>query len=176
MLQYDLLYGKRYAYNSEDLYPASDLKMDVEDISISAVRKNASTNLMTVYGSNFTKNTKIFVNGTKVPTDFVTSSLITTSLDNVTDGDTITVNTLGSKNILLRAGTDEVTYVDPDVIHETEETEEPTQTTETTESTENTESTETNSTETNSSETRSSESTETKSTENTETKSSGATL
>lgn len=206
MLQYDLLYGKRYAYNSEDLYPASDLKMDVEDISISAVRKNVSTNLMTVYGSNFTKNTKIFVNGTKVPTDFVTSSLITTSLDNVTDGDTITVNTLGSKNILLRAGTDEVTYVDPDVIHETEETEEPTQTTETTESTENTESTETNSTETNSSETRSSESTETKfsetnstetkssddtekstetrssestetkSTENTETKSSGATL
>ena len=157
--------------------------MDVEDISISAVRKNASTNLMTVYGSNFTKNTKIFVNGTKVPTDFVTSSLITTSLDNVTDGDTITVNTLGSKNILLRAGTDEVTYVDPDVIHETEETEEPTQTTETTESTENTESTETNSTETKSSddtekstETRSSESTETKSTENTETKSSGATL
>lgn len=174
MLQYDLLYGKRYAYNSEDLYPASDLKMDVEDISISAVRKNASTNLMTVYGSNFTKNTKIFVNGTKVPTDFVTSSLITTSLDNVTDGDTITVNTLGSKNILLRAGTDEVTYVDPDVIHETEETEEPTQTTETTESTENTESTETNSTETNSSETRSSESTETKSSEtnSTETKSS----
>ena len=195
MLQYDLLYGKRYAYNGEDLYPASDLKMDVEDISISAVRKNASTNLMTVYGSSFTKNTKIFVNGTKVPTDFVTSSLITTSLDNVTDGDTITVNTLGSKNILLRAGTDEVTYVDPDVIHETEETEEPTQTTETTESTENTESTETNSTgtnstestekstETNATETRSSESTEkstenteTKSTENTETKSSGATL
>lgn len=32
-LQYDLLYGKRYTYNGEDLYPATDLMMDVEDVS-----------------------------------------------------------------------------------------------------------------------------------------------
>ncbi|MDD6306384.1 MAG: LTA synthase family protein [Clostridiales bacterium] len=131
-LQYDLLYGKRYAYNGEDLYPASDLQMDVEDIRISTVRKNTLTNSLTVYGSNFSKNTKIFVNGSKVSTEFVTSSLLRTNLDSIKDGDVITVNTLGSKGILLRAGLEEVTYEDPDVVHETEETE-PTENTESSE-------------------------------------------
>lgn len=122
-LQYDLLYGKRYAYGGEDLYPASDLQMDVEDIKISTVRKNTLANSLSLYGSNFSKNTKIFVNGSKVPTEFVSSSLLRTDLDNIQDGDIVTVNTLGSKGILLRAGQEEITYEDPDVVHETEETE-----------------------------------------------------
>ena len=150
-LQYDLLYGKRYAYNGEDLYPASDLVMDVEDVVITSVRKNTSNNTLTVYGSNFTKNTKIFVNGTKVPTTYLNSALITTSLDNVENGDIITINILGSKSILLRAGVGEVIYVDPDIIVETTETEEPAESTET-ETTE-TETTETETTETETAET-----------------------
>ncbi len=90
--------------------------MDVEDVTVSSVRKNTSNNTLTVYGANFTKNTKIFVNGNKVPTTFLTSNLITTSLDNVQNGDTITVNILGSKSLLLRAGTGEVVYEDPDIV------------------------------------------------------------
>lgn len=119
-LQYDLLYGKRYAYGGEDLYPATDLEMDVEDVTISSVRKNEETHTLTVYGSNFTKNTKIFVNGSKVPTTYNNSVLISTSLDNVKNGDIITVNILGSKSILLRAGVGEVVYEDPDIISDTE--------------------------------------------------------
>lgn len=119
-LQYDLLYGKRYTYDGEDRYPASELVMDVEDVTIASARKNTSNNTLTVYGSNFTKNTKLFVNGNKVPTTYLTSGLITTSLDNVKNGDVITVNILGSKSILLRAGVGEVVYVDPDVILDTE--------------------------------------------------------
>ncbi len=152
-LQYDLLYGKRYAYNGEDLYPATELVMDVEDVTISSVRKSSYSNTLTVYGSNFTKNTKVYVNGTKVSTTYLSPSILTISLDNVSDGDVISVNILGSKSLLLRAGVGEVIYVDPDVIHETESTE--TEITET-ESTE-TESTETESTETESAETKSSE-------------------
>lgn len=143
-LQYDLLYGKRYAYNGEDLYPATDLVMDVEDVTISSVRKNNYSNTLTVYGSNFTKNAKIFVNGSKVSTKYLTSSLISTDISNVKDGDIITVNILGSKSILLRAGVGEVVYVDPDVVHETEATEVEMTETETTE----TETTETESSET----------------------------
>lgn len=163
-LQYDLLYGKRYAYNGEDLYPATDLQMDVEDITISNLRKNATNNTLAIYGSNFSKNSKIYVNGTKVPTTYITSALLTTSLDNVKDLDAVTVNTLGSKSILLRAGANEFVYEDPDVIRE--DTENPLESTENTESTETTESTEAKSTEnTESSET----STTPKSTESTET-------
>lgn len=119
-LQYDLLYGERYAYDGENPYPASELVMDVEDVSISSVRKNTFNNSLTVYGSNFTKNSKIFVNGQKVPTSYLTPSILSTKLDNVKDGDVITVNILGSKSILLRAGVNEVVYEDPDLQPETE--------------------------------------------------------
>ena len=186
-LQYDLLYGKRYTYGGEDLYPATDLQMDVEDVTISNIRKNSDRNILAVYGSRFTKNAKIFVNGEKVPTNYISSALVTTSLDNVKDGDTISVNILGSKGILLRAGADEVVYEDPDVIHETE-TEDPTETTEVTvpastwnlnmPSSEKTDMKSSESTEVKSSENtevKSSENTEVKSSENTEVKSSEST-
>ena len=148
-LQYDLLYGKRYAYHGEDPYPATDLVMDVEDVTITSVRKNTYSNTLTVYGDNFTKNTKIFVNGSRVSTHYLTPSFISTSLDNVKDGDAITVNVLGSKSIMLREGVGELIYVDPDVVHETETTVTETQSSET-ESTE----TETQSSETENSETK----------------------
>lgn len=142
-LQYDLLYGKRYTYNGEDLYPATDLMMDVEDVSVTSVKKDRYNNAISVYGANFTKNTKIFVNGEKVATTYVGPRLIRTSLTNISDGDTVTVNVIGSKGIILRAGKNEVVYTDPDIVPETETTEpENTESTESTESTENTEDTE----------------------------------
>ena len=132
-LQYDLLYGERYAYNGNDLYPATDLVMDVEDVNVSSVRKNRLNNTLAVYGSNFTKNAKIFVNGEKVATTYLTSGIITTSLSNVNDGDVISVSITGSQGIILRASNDEVIYEDPDVLET--ETEEPTETSEANDST-----------------------------------------
>ena len=128
-LQYDLLYGERYAYNGNDLYPATDLVMDVEDVNVNSVRKNRLNNTLAVYGSNFTKNAKIFVNGEKVATTYLTSGIITTSLSNVNDGDVISVSITGSQGIILRASNDEVIYEDPDVLET--ETEEPTESSET---------------------------------------------
>ena len=127
-LQYDLLYGDRYAYNGEDPYPASDLVMDVEDVVIKSVRRNSINHTLAVYGSNFTRNAKIFVNGEKVSTTYLTSGIITTSLDNVQDGDVITVAITGSQGIILREGTSEIVYEDPDVA--ATETEEPTESSE----------------------------------------------
>ena len=127
-LQYDLLYGERYAYNGNDLYPATDLVMDVEDVNVDSVRKNRLNDTLAVYGSNFTKNAKIFVNGEKVATTYLTSGIITTSLNNVNDGDVISVSITGSQGIILRASNDEVIYEDPDVLET--ETEEPTESSE----------------------------------------------
>ena len=101
--------------------------MDVEDVNVTSVRKNVLNNTLAVYGSNFTKNAKIFVNGEKVPTTYLTSGILTTSLDNVSDGDVISVSITGSQGIILR--NDEVIYEDPDVI--TTETEEPAEVNET---------------------------------------------
>ena len=99
---------------------STDLQMDVEDVTISNLRKNSDRNILAVYGSRFTKNAKIFVNGEKVPTNYISSALVTTSLDNVKDGDMISVNILGSKGILLRAGARRGSSMRiRDVIHET---------------------------------------------------------
>ena len=135
-LQYDLLYGERYSYNGNDLYPATDLVMDVEDVNVDSVRKNRLNDTLAVYGSNFTKNAKIFVNGEKVATTYLTSGIITTSLNNVNDGDVISVSITGSQGIILRASNDEVIYEDPDVLET--ETEEPTETSEASEANDST--------------------------------------
>ena len=112
-LQYDLLYGKRFAYDGKNPYPASALVMDVEDVTITSVHYSTSSNKITLYGKNFTKNTKIFVNGEKVGTTYVTPSMITTSAANLSDGDTVTVKVLGSKGIVLRESPDEMIYHAP---------------------------------------------------------------
>ena len=125
-LQYDLLYGKRYAYDGRDLYPASDLMMDVEDVAIDSFRKSMDGQTVSVYGSGFTRNTKVFVNGNRIPTTYISRSLVRIDASQVTDGDVLTVNILGSKGILLRAGVGEVIYEDPDVDAGTEEPEEET--------------------------------------------------
>ncbi len=112
-LQYDLLYGKRYAYQGKNPYPATDLVMDVEDVSITAMRKDEEDCLLYISGKNFTKNTKVFVNDEKVSTIYLNSSLVAVSLDYVTDLDVIRVNVMGSRGIILREGISEMVYRDP---------------------------------------------------------------
>lgn len=106
-LQYDLLYGERYAYNGEDKYPASDLVMGIDDVKIQIIRNTAEGKIY-ISGSNFTPWTKIYVNGTKVSTAFISSSMLRISEDDVEDGDTITANIVGSSNTIFRTSNEYV--------------------------------------------------------------------
>ena len=125
-LQYDLLYGKRYAYNGTDKYPASDLVMGIDDVTINSVWKS-DDNKLCIYGSGFTPWTKIYVNGEKVSTSFLGSSMLKINLDDIEDGDTIVANIVGSSSTIFRSS-NEFLYEDPDVEHTEEpatETEQP---------------------------------------------------
>ena len=42
LLQYDILYGKRYCYNGTDLYPASDLVMGIDKVDITSVSDSST--------------------------------------------------------------------------------------------------------------------------------------
>lgn len=117
-LQYDLLYGERYAYNGEDKYPASDLVMGIDDVVISNIW-NTTDGRVCISGSNFTPWTKIYVNGTKVPTTFISSSMLRISGDNAENGDTITANIVGSSSTIFRTS-NEMTYYAPEQSTETE--------------------------------------------------------
>lgn len=114
-LQYDLLYGNRYAYNGEDSYPATDLVMGVEDTEIINMWPSEKYGYISIGGRNFTRWSKVFVNGEKVPTTFVSSSRLRISLDDIQDQDTVVVNQMGSSNTVFRS-TQEVVYDDPNAV------------------------------------------------------------
>lgn len=152
-LQYDILYGKRYCYNGEDLYPASDLVMGIDDVEITDIRPSAIEDKIYIYGKNFTQSSRVFINGEKVSCTQVSTGLLSISKDAISDGDTVVVNQMGSSNTVFRSS-NEWTYLDPNVEHETE-----TEVSTETESTEakDTETTETENTESKNTETESSE-------------------
>ena len=118
MLQYDLLYGKRYAYNGVDLYPASDLIMGIHDVTVN--RAYYFNGKVHIYGDNFTKWSKVFVNGEKVNTIFSSPSCLIINKDKLESGDTIKVCQMGSNNTEFRSS-NEITYVDPTVDTDTQE-------------------------------------------------------
>lgn len=106
-LQYDLLYGERYAYDGEDLYPASDIVLGADDIIIDSVAVIGKG--LYVYGENFTAWTKVHINGEKCATKFISPECLAISLNKYTlsDGDIINANVVGSGTI-LRASEDYV--------------------------------------------------------------------
>ncbi len=120
LLQYDLLYGKRYAYDGEDKYPATDLEMGVKDTVID--RAYVFDGKLHIYGENFTSWSKVFVNGKKVPTSYVSGQCLTIKLSSVEDGDTIVVNQMGSNDTVFRSSNEYLVQL-PESLSEEELTE-----------------------------------------------------
>lgn len=118
-LQYDLLYGKRYSYNGEDLYPASDLVMGLDEVEITSVRPSAIEDKIYIFGKNFTQSSRVFINGEKVPCSQVSTGMLSINSKYLTDGDSIVVNQMGSSNTVFRSSNEWI-YLDPNVEHETE--------------------------------------------------------
>lgn len=106
LLQYDILYGEKYAYEEEDLYPASDLVMGIDEVQILNTFTGDTSIIIT--GENFTPWSKVYVNGEKVSTQYVNSSQLTISNTNAEPGDTLTVNILGSGSKIFRSSNDYV--------------------------------------------------------------------
>jgi phosphoglycerol transferase MdoB-like AlkP superfamily enzyme len=101
-LQYDILYGSRYCYGGEDAYPATDIVMGIDDVVINKVEKLETSPYMYIYGQNFTKWSKVFINDEKVATTYLSSTCIRVKKDKVNDGDTIVVSQVGSSNSRFR--------------------------------------------------------------------------
>ncbi len=112
MLQYDILYGDRYAYGGRDLYPASDLQMGVSDISISSL--DLQGEVLTIHGANFTPWSRVFVNGEKVSTTQISGSLMQIKADALAEGNnSIVVNQMGSSDTIFRSSNEMIYHVVP---------------------------------------------------------------
>lgn len=69
MLQYDMLYGKEYVYGGESPYQKVNTRYDVEDIFIQSM-ENKNGNFY-VNGQNFTKYSKVYINGEMMETTYL---------------------------------------------------------------------------------------------------------
>lgn len=120
-LQYDILYGDRYCYDGEDKYPATDLVMGIDEVTADRTWINDSGDIC-IAGTHFTPWSKVFVNGEKVSTSFVASTLLRIPAEDIENGDTIVVNQMGSSNTIFRSS-NELIYIDPNAEEgDTEET------------------------------------------------------
>lgn len=124
-LQYDILYGDRYCYNGKDKYPATDIVMGIDPVTVDNATNSIGNSEVIIRGTHFTKWSKVFVNETKVNTIFSSPGCLIINKDDISDGDTIQVCQMGSNNTVFRESNTFV-YSDPDVIN----TEDPTESTE----------------------------------------------
>ncbi len=118
-LQYDLLYGERYSYGGEDLYPATEIVMGVDEVTIDSAVNSIGGSEVIIRGDNFTKWSKVFVNDEKVSSIYSSSNCLIIDRDSIADGDVITVCQMGSGNSVFRTSNTFI-YSDPDAVRDTE--------------------------------------------------------
>ncbi len=117
-LQYDILYGKRYAYGGKDLYPASDLEMGVEDVVID--KAYYFNGKLHIYGQNFTKWSKVFVDGEKIATEYESGQHLSVKAKKAPNDSVITVCQMGSNDTVFRES-NKYRVIDPNYVPEDEE-------------------------------------------------------
>ena len=102
LLQYDIMYGKQYVYE-ESGAPITEghMVMGVKDAQITEVLSQLDGSY-SVYGENFTKQSKVFINGDKQPTSFLNNTRLDLKESELEDGDTIMVAQVGSSNTIFR--------------------------------------------------------------------------
>lgn len=100
MLQYDILYGDRYCYeNGVTPYPPTNIVMGIDRIYINDVYLSKEVkNRVVIDGSGFTKWSRVFVNGEKVGTEYVSGNELMISTTRINPGDEVIVKQLGAKS------------------------------------------------------------------------------
>lgn len=89
LVGYDMLYGDRLAYGDMYPYEPTDMKLGLDDISVTAVKVAEEGTL--VEGENFTPFSVIFANGKRLDTEFLSESRLFAEGEALEYGDEITV-------------------------------------------------------------------------------------
>ena len=97
LLQYDMMYGDQYVYGDEE-----HMVMGVKDAEISQMVVQADGTTYSIYGDNFTKQSKVYINGEKQTTTFLNNTRLDLKESEINDGDTVMVAQVGSSNTIFR--------------------------------------------------------------------------
>ena len=111
LLQYDILYGEQYVYGGKDNNPVKTgyMQMGILDASIDSIVPHLGDSY-SLYGQNFTKNSKVFVNGEKQEIKFLNNTRIELEDIKLQDGDIIKVCQVGSSNRIFRESVEYAYY------------------------------------------------------------------
>lgn len=108
LLQYDILYGKQYVYNGKAPITEGHMVMGIRNVSLSSIVPQLNSGY-SLYGENFTKYSRIYVNGEKQKSSFLNNTRINLSETELKDGDVIQVGQVGSSDTIFRMS-DKYTY------------------------------------------------------------------
>jgi pSer/pThr/pTyr-binding forkhead associated (FHA) protein len=98
--------------------------MGIDDVTINSLRTSYDGSKIYLIGSGFTKWSKVYINGEKVATTYLSGRQLAISASKLADGDTVQICQVGSNNTVFRSSQEWV-YEDPnaEVDTETEEME-----------------------------------------------------
>lgn len=108
LLQYDILYGKQYVYNGKAPITEGHMVMGIRNVSLSSIVPQLNSGY-SQYGENFTKYSRVYVNGEKQKSSFLNNTRINLSETELKDGDVIQVGQVGSSDTIFRMS-DKYTY------------------------------------------------------------------
>lgn len=108
LLQYDILYGKQYVYNGKAPITEGHMVMGIRNVSLSSIVPQLNSGY-SLYGENFTKYSRVYVNGEKQKSSFLNNTRINLSEIELKDGDVIQVGQVGSSDTIFRMS-DKYTY------------------------------------------------------------------
>ena len=102
LLQYDILYGKQFVYHGEKPIVEGHMQMGVKDVTLQDIVPHLNEGY-SLYGQNFTKNSKVYVNGDKQKSSFLNNTRIELPETELQEGDVIVVSQVGSSNTIFRS-------------------------------------------------------------------------
>lgn len=108
LLQYDILYGKQYVYNGKAPITEGHMVMGIRNVSLSSIVPQLNSGY-SLYGENFIKYSRVYVNGEKQKSSFLNNTRINLSETELKDGDVIQVGQVGSSDTIFRMS-DKYTY------------------------------------------------------------------
>ena len=101
LLQYDIMYGEQYVYNGNPPITEGHMQMGVKDVELTDLVPKLDEGY-SLYGQNFTKNSRVYVNGERQQSKFLNNTRIELSETTLENGDIITVSQVGSSNTVFR--------------------------------------------------------------------------
>lgn len=101
LLQYDIMYGKQYVYNGNPPITKGHMVMGVKEVEVTDLVPKLDEGY-SLYGENFTKYSRVYVNGERQKSSFLNNTRIELPDTTLQNGDVLTVSQVGSSNTVFR--------------------------------------------------------------------------